>query len=1021
MANNLPTVSSPLPRDLQQFIQRVREIVNADGADGLVTARQLIAAGVVSVNSTGTVVAPTSGSSSSIATVVASPTAPTNLQATGALANIILTWNSATYSGHAYTEIWAHTSDVVGDAVIVGMTSGNTFAHNIGGSATRYYWARNVNRNGEVSAFNATNGVQGTTSTSPTYILDLLAGEISEGELATDLATRIDLIDDDASVTGSVAARIATETTNRTTAIGGIEAKYTVKIDNAGHLSGYGLISTANDATPTSEFGIRADKFWVAPPAIASATAPASSTRYKGMVWVDESVTPNVIRYWTGSAWSTTPQAFPLVVATSSSTINGVTVDPGVYIDTAMIADATITQAQIGTLNADVINSGLLNTVDFYGNTIAGSTIYLGGTITYTTDSNGNNTGISSVANPNVVMNSNGATFSVNSFKIDNPGGTDTAPFQIVDDVVYINSAQIKDASITDAKISGTLSVGKIPNLTASKITDLSTIATSGSYSDLSDTPDLSVYATVSSLGTKNTFFESATAPTANVSNDLWYDTANDNFKRWDGTNSQWVPIAITADSIVSTYVYAGEIYSNQIETTTLSAIETDLGQVEITQSLELTGPTSSFLAGRQSTADFNVNGFYIGRTSSDGQTADGFQLSHTTIVDSNTVGVSGSLANGTIQAVIHDETSGLRLYEPILYYRPSNVTAGSGQTYTETGTVTLAADEIHTITIVGGGGGGGAGGDDDNDNGASGSDGTETSISVGGVTYSASGGSGGAGGAASTEGRITGLVGSGTTFGAGGSAGTNVSKASIGGNGGNAVSTHYGAGGGGGAGGAFSGQWGTGGSGGGAGEVKTITINLSGQSAATLTISSIGSGGSGASADAGSTNGGAGGNGAGGVVYISDVLTGYMGTTVESIIDADPFGPYGLPLTNSGSLSFNAGSYLGPFTDNRIYYSKGIYSTDTGNNDIYAYTASGTSSKLRVYIPGRSIDYSNQTLGTSATLVDNDFGSGSHEGWIFLGKGAALYTQPFASRSIVIPNYLELRNVSQTFFDKAF
>lgn len=983
---DLPSVTSPLPRDLQQFIQRVREAINGGGIEGLVTARQLTAAGIASLNSSGNLIASTTSTTGSgSSTVVNPPSAPTNLQATGALANVILTWNAPTYSGHAYTEIYAHTADVVGNAVVVGMTSGNNFAHNIGDSGTRYYWVKNVNQNGLASAFNATTGVQGTTGTSPTYLLSLLSGEIGANELATDLATRIDLIDDDASVTGSVAARIATETTNRTTAIGGIEAKYTVKIDNAGHLSGYGLISTANDATPTSEFGIRADKFWVAPPAIASATAPASSTRYKGMVWVDESVTPNVIRYWTGSAWSTTPQAFPLVVATSQSTINGVTVDPGVYIDTAMIADATITSAKIKDAAIDSAKIADAAIVTAKINDAAITTAKINDAAITTAKIN---------------------TAAITSAKIEDAA---------------ITTAKIADATITNAKITGQLTAGQIPSLTASKITDLSTIATSGSYSDLSDTPDLSAYATVSSLGTKNTFFESATAPTANVGNDLWYDTANNNFKRWDATNSQWLPIAITADSIVSTYVYAGEIYSNQIETTTLSAIDTDLGQVEITQSLELTGPTSSFVAGRQSTADFNVNGFYIGRTSSDGQTADGFQLSHTTIVDSDTIGVSGSLTNGTIQAVIHDETTGLRLYEPILYYRPSTVTAGSGQTYTSTGTVTLAGDEIHTITIIGGGGGGGAGGDDDNDNGASGSAGTATSISVGGVTHSASGGSGGAGGAASTEGRIIGLVGSGTTFGAGGSAGTNANKTRIGGNGGNAVSTHYGAGGGGGAGGAHSGQWGTGGSGGGAGEVKTITVNLSGQSAATLTINNIGSGGSGASADAGSTNGGAGGNGAGGVVYISDVLNGYVGTKVESIVDADPFGPYGLPLTNSGSLSFNAGSFLGPFTDNRIYYSKGIYSTDTGNNDIYAYTASGTSSKLRVYIPGKSIDYSNQTLGTSAIRVDNDFGSGSHEGWIFLGKGAALYTQPFASRSIVIPSYLELKNVSQTFFDKAF
>ena len=75
----------------------------------------------------------------------------------------------------SYTEIWAHTSDVIGDAVLVGMTSGNNFSHVIGGSGTRYYWARNINQNGEASAFNKTAGTQGTTSTSPNFLMELLA------------------------------------------------------------------------------------------------------------------------------------------------------------------------------------------------------------------------------------------------------------------------------------------------------------------------------------------------------------------------------------------------------------------------------------------------------------------------------------------------------------------------------------------------------------------------------------------------------------------------------------------------------------------------------------------------------------------------------------------------------------------------------------------------------------------------------------------------------------------------------
>lgn len=132
----------------------------------------------------------------------------------------------------------------------------------------------------------------------------------------------------------------------------GLLAQYTVKVDIGGHVSGFGLASTANNATPQSDFGVRADKFWVAPPSTSSATAPTTGL-YKGYAWRDTSASPSVTRYWTGAAWSTTPQTLPFVIVTSSGTINGVTVGPGVYIDTALIANATITTALIANAAID--------------------------------------------------------------------------------------------------------------------------------------------------------------------------------------------------------------------------------------------------------------------------------------------------------------------------------------------------------------------------------------------------------------------------------------------------------------------------------------------------------------------------------------------------------------------------------------------------------------------------------------------------------------------------------------------
>ena len=174
---NLPTVSSPLPRDLQQFIQRVREALDGGGLDGAVTARQLVAAGIAGFGTGG--VTTTSGK------VVETPRPPTGLTASGALANIIATWDAPTYAGHAYTEIWAAAqtnaqvsaseSPIIGQAELVGMTAGNNFAHQLGAAATRWYWVRNINTNGLASAYHATHGLEASTGDDPVYLMEVLS------------------------------------------------------------------------------------------------------------------------------------------------------------------------------------------------------------------------------------------------------------------------------------------------------------------------------------------------------------------------------------------------------------------------------------------------------------------------------------------------------------------------------------------------------------------------------------------------------------------------------------------------------------------------------------------------------------------------------------------------------------------------------------------------------------------------------------------------------------------------------
>ena len=155
---SLPTVTSDIPRDLRQYLDRVRENIDGTGLDELITARKLIAAGLAQY-------AGGSLSSTSGGTLYGTPPAPLNLDADGALLNIIVTWDKPVYNGHAYTEIWAAPQSVaqaaaspeqypdLGESILVGMAPGSVWAHNLGGGASRWYWARFVNIEGLAGPF----------------------------------------------------------------------------------------------------------------------------------------------------------------------------------------------------------------------------------------------------------------------------------------------------------------------------------------------------------------------------------------------------------------------------------------------------------------------------------------------------------------------------------------------------------------------------------------------------------------------------------------------------------------------------------------------------------------------------------------------------------------------------------------------------------------------------------------------------------------------------------------------------
>lgn len=164
----LPSVTSPIPRDLRTYLDRVREALNGGGEDAVVTVRQLVAAGVATY--TGDVLGPVA------AGTYGTPATPEGVTATGALASVLLTWNKPVYPGHAYAEIWAADglNASIANAELVGMSPGTFFAHNIGAGGQRTYWIRFINYDGLAGAYHATEGTNGETSQDPEYLMQVL-------------------------------------------------------------------------------------------------------------------------------------------------------------------------------------------------------------------------------------------------------------------------------------------------------------------------------------------------------------------------------------------------------------------------------------------------------------------------------------------------------------------------------------------------------------------------------------------------------------------------------------------------------------------------------------------------------------------------------------------------------------------------------------------------------------------------------------------------------------------------------
>jgi hypothetical protein len=325
--------------------------------------------------------------------------------------------------------------------------------------------------------------------------------------------------------TGTIALEVRADT--QASSITGLQGQYTVKIDNNGHVSGFGLGSVANNGTPESAFIVRADKFALASP----------------------SDTSNPL----GTTSPTTNLPF-IVTTTTTYAPNGDAIPAGVYIDSAYIKKGSIETAQIKDLTANKITSGYTSAaIGFNGAKVYGAELYSGGSVTTSTDANGNITGFTPV-NPTFKVVGGIVDIVADAFRVRSSTGASgfTTPFQVVDGTTYISNAVIKDGDITATKIdtrglsikdtAGNVILSAGASLANSTLNLPATIGGNIPAGWLNSNVSLSTLGyTGATNATRNAVSYGATTPSSPVAGDIWIRTDLNPVKVGVYNGSAWV------------------------------------------------------------------------------------------------------------------------------------------------------------------------------------------------------------------------------------------------------------------------------------------------------------------------------------------------------------------------------------------------------------------------------------------------------------------------------------------------
>lgn len=359
MTTRVPSIPNLTDDNVQQVLSAAKEIIEVreglrgDPLDKAVTFRDLEALQLVQQSDSAevkvgtlpvqvlpavnpTVFAPDNYDESAD---LSTPPAPFNLEATGGYSAIYLSWQYPPYRNHAYTEVYRSYANDLTTAVLIGSTPGTVFSDPVGTEVTAYYWVRNVSQGNVQSSYNSAGGAMAATAVDVARaienvtadieslpIFSTLASNIAELETANQtLINRTEVIEaNSATLTDTLIAvdgQTKTALQIQSNVVAGLGGQYSVKIDANGHVAGFGLSNTLVNATPTSAFIVRADKFAIVDPAS------------------------------TSNNLTNTPSADSIPFAVSGG---------NTYIKAAFIQDATITNAKIQSVAADKITAGTI-------------------------------------------------------------------------------------------------------------------------------------------------------------------------------------------------------------------------------------------------------------------------------------------------------------------------------------------------------------------------------------------------------------------------------------------------------------------------------------------------------------------------------------------------------------------------------------------------------------------------------------------------------------------------------------